>query len=104
MVLFVVVMTAAGPSAAQGQAQDAAERDKERREAIRALRDRPFGSMGTGSIMGSSGLDSALGTGGSIGSGTGRGNSVQSGGPDSSVLPASRTSPTTPPPIGVVER
>ena len=44
--------------------------------AIREFRDRPFGSMGTGSIMGARGTDSALGTGGSIGSGTGHGTGI----------------------------
>ena len=44
--------------------------------AIREFRDRAFGSMGTGSIMGSTGTDSALGTGGSIGSGTGHGTAI----------------------------
>ena len=32
--------------------------------------------MGTGSILGSTGTDSALGTGGSIGSGTGQGTAI----------------------------
>jgi hypothetical protein len=44
--------------------------------AIRDMRDRPFGSMGTGTIMGSMGTDSALGTGGSIASGTGHGSGI----------------------------
>jgi hypothetical protein len=44
--------------------------------AIREFRDRPFGSMGTGSIMGSTGTISALGTGGSIGNGTGQGTAI----------------------------
>ena len=44
--------------------------------AIRHFRDRPFGSMGTGTIMGSTGTDSAMGTGGSIGSGTGHGSGI----------------------------
>jgi hypothetical protein len=44
--------------------------------AIRDFRDRPFGSMGTGTIMGSTGTDSAMGTGGSIGSGTGHGSGI----------------------------
>lgn len=43
---------------------------------IRDVRDRPFGSMGTGSIMGSTGTDSAFGTGGSIGTGTGQGSGI----------------------------
>jgi hypothetical protein len=44
--------------------------------AIREFRDRPFGSMGTGTIMGSTGTDSAMGTGGSIASGTGHGSGI----------------------------
>lgn len=43
---------------------------------IRDFRDRPFGSMGTGTIMGSTGTDSAMGTGGSIGNGTGHGSGI----------------------------
>ncbi|HEY7519847.1 MAG TPA: hypothetical protein VIE36_16290 [Methylomirabilota bacterium] len=44
--------------------------------AIRDVRDRPFGSMATGSIMGSTGTYGALGTGGSIASGTGHGSGI----------------------------
>lgn len=44
--------------------------------AIRDFRDRPFGSMGTGTIMGSAGTFSAMGTGGSIVSGTGHGTGI----------------------------
>jgi hypothetical protein len=40
---------------------------------IRDFRDRPFGSMATGTVMGATGTDSAMGTGGSIGNGTGHG-------------------------------
>ena len=43
---------------------------------IRDFRDRPFGSMGTGTVMGSIGTDSALGTGGSIANGTGHGSGI----------------------------
>lgn len=49
---------------------------REVRPEIRDFRDRPFGSMGTGSIMGSTGTYSALGTGGSIGTGTGHGSGI----------------------------
>ena len=44
--------------------------------AVRDFRDRPFGSMATGTIMGSTGTDSAMGTGGSIGTGTGHGSGI----------------------------
>ena len=43
---------------------------------IRDFRDRPFGSMATGTVMGATGTDSAMGTGGSIGTGTGHGTGI----------------------------
>ena len=91
MAVVIVLLGVATRGEAQGA--DQAERERQRRDGIRALRDRPFGSTGTGSIMGSSGIDSAFGTPGSITSGVGRGTGVQAGGPDSSALPASRNSP-----------
>jgi len=63
--------TAGGPNPA-----GAGPTRREPPPAIREFRDRPFGSMGTGSIMGSTGTDSAFGTGGSIGSGTGHGTGI----------------------------
>ena len=80
-------------------AQDT-DRAKERLEAMRALRDRPYGSTGTGSILGTSGIDSAFGTPGPITSGVGRGTAVEAGGPDSSVLPASHRGLTDLTPFG----
>jgi hypothetical protein len=73
--------------------------------AIRDFRDRAFGSMGTGTIMGSTGTDSAMGTGGSIGSGTGHGSGIgMDTGPGKDLgstgyrfSPAA--SPTNPPPM-----
>jgi hypothetical protein len=53
--------------------QGAGPTRREVRPAVRDFRDRPFGSMATGTIMGSTGTDSAMGTAGSIGSGTGHG-------------------------------
>ena len=49
---------------------------REASPAVRDFRDRPFGSMATGTVMGSTGTDSAMGTGGSIGSGTGHGTAI----------------------------
>ena len=59
--LTMVLSSCAGPTSPEAAS------------ATRAFRDRPFGSMATGSVMGATGTDSALGTGGSIGTGTGHG-------------------------------
>jgi hypothetical protein len=71
---------------------------------IRDTRDRPFGSMGTGTIMGATGTFGALGTGGSIANGTGHGSGI---GYDTGFAKdltntgyrfSPNASPTTPPP------
>lgn len=66
-----VTGTAGGPNPS---GSGAARRDLS--PAVRDFRDRPFGSMATGTVMGSTGTDSAMGTGGSIGTGTGHGSGV----------------------------
>jgi hypothetical protein len=90
---LITCLLAPGIVAAQDKAA-------ERLEAMRALRDRPFGSTGTGSILGTSGIDSAFGTPGSFPSGVGRGSAVQAGGPDASVLPVSDRTVTDLSPLG----
>lgn len=63
--------SAGGPNpSGAGQAR------RELSPAVRDFRDRPFGSMATGTVMGSTGTDSAMGTGGSIGTGTGHGSGI----------------------------
>jgi hypothetical protein len=75
--------------------------------AVRQFRDRPFGSMGTGSIMGATGTDAAMGTGGSIGTGTGHGTGIgMDTGPGMAMSNTGYrfspvASPTNPRPLGV---
>lgn len=101
--LFVVtlILCLVAPVVVAAQDNDKAA---ERLKAMRALRDRPYGSTGTGSILGTSGIDSAFGTPGPIPSGVGRGTAVQSGGSDTSVLPASEKSPNELSPFGSAQR
>ena len=87
LVMIVAVLIFGTPAAAQlggsgtsvtGSAggpnpQGAGSTRREVSPAIRDFRDRPFGSMATGTVMGATGTDSAMGTGGSIATGTGHG-------------------------------
>jgi hypothetical protein len=85
MILAAIGVTLLGSTAAAAQpagtgksatSTTGAVTRREASPAARALRDRPFGSMGTGTVMGSTGTDSAMGTGGSIGTGTGHGTGI----------------------------
>jgi hypothetical protein len=68
--------TSIGGNAGGSNPSGAGPTRREVSPAVRDFRDRPFGSMATGTVMGSTGTDSAMGTGGSIGSGTGHGTAI----------------------------
>jgi hypothetical protein len=101
VLVLTLILSVVAPVVVAAQDTDPA---KARLEAMRALRDRPYGSTGTGSILGTSGIDSAFGTPGPLPSGVGRGTAVQAGGPDTSVLPASDQSPNALSPFGSSQR